>query len=222
MNIDAFLQRARSASSMPTLYWLGKGGWTRAEQKAGQVPAEPGRRIEVAREFEAMRRQRPKVHAAYLAALAQSGLSLAALPALACDCSGFVCWALGIARDSAPWNGGWIGTDAVHADALAARRLFRPAERAAPGAMLVYPKPRGQGADGPPGHIGIVTAVASDGKVSRVLHCAPDNYLLPPSAGLPRNAIAETGTELFDADPRCLLVAWRGFDARTDAPSPRP
>ena len=222
VNIDTFLQRARSACSMPTLYWLGKGGWTRAEQKAGRVPAEPGRRIEVEREFEAMRTQRPKVHEAYLAALAQSGLSLAALPGQACDCSGFVCWALGIARDSAPWNGGWIGTDAVHADALGARRLFTPLERAVSGAMLVYPKPRGQGADGPPGHIGIVTAIAGDGKVSRVLHCAPNNYLLPPSAGVPRNAIAETGTELFDADPRSLLVAWRGFGAPLGAPPSRP
>ncbi len=53
--------------------------------------------------------------------------------------------------------------------------------------------------------------------MARVLHCAPENYLLPPAAGTQRNAIAETGTEVFDADPRTLLVAWRALDAQADA-----
>lgn len=136
-NTSELLHRAQSARPLPTLCWLGKGGWTRAEQAAGNVLAEPGRGIDVQREFESMRTHRPTVHAAYLAAMAGSGLSLAGLPSLACDCSGFVCWALGVARDGASWAGGWISIDAVHADARGARRLFKPVERAAPGAMLV-------------------------------------------------------------------------------------
>jgi len=216
-NTTAFLQRAQSARAWPTLYWLGKGGFTRAEQASGPATAQPGRRMDVPREFEALRTQHPSLHAAYQAGLTQAGLALDSLPQQACDCSGFVCWALGVARDGGPWDGGWISTDAIHADALGARRLFRPAEHAAPGALIVYPKPRSQGADGPPGHVGIVTAVAADGRVSRVLHCAPGNYLRPPADGQPRNAIAETGPELFDADTHSLLVSWRAFDTATGA-----
>ncbi|WP_425259284.1 hypothetical protein ACPOLB_00330 [Rubrivivax sp. RP6-9] len=213
MNTASFLQRALSARLLPTLYWLGKGGWTRAEQSSGRPSSQPGRALDLPRELELMRVQRPKVHAAYLAALADSGLSLDALPAVACDCSGFVCWALGVARDSGPWDSGWISTDTLFADALGAQRLFRPVERAIPGSMLVYPKPTGRGGDGLPGHVGIVTEADADGRATRVLHCAPTNYLQPPPAGLPHNAIAETGPELFDADPRTRVVVWRAFDA---------
>lgn len=210
MDTTAFLTRALSARALPTLYWLGKGGWTRADEAAGRKPATPGRPLDVAREFELMRTQRPGVHAAYVAGLEKSGLTLAELPQQACDCSGFVCWALGVARDSAPWEGGWIGTDAVYADATGEQRLFRRLARAEVGAMLVFPKPRGKGPEGPPGHIGIVTEVVSDGSVLRVLHCAPGNYLLPPGEGFSRNAIAETAPAMFDAEPGTLVVAWKG------------
>jgi hypothetical protein len=222
MNSAAFLQRALSARAVSTVYMLGKGGWTRAEQAAGKRPAQAGRSVDLPRELALMRTQRPKVHADYLATLSKAGLTLESLPALACDCSGFVCWALDVARDSAPWPGGWINTDRMVGDARGQRRLFRPAERAAPGMMLVYPKPPakaravppGGGDDGPPGHVGIITAVSADGRPTRVLHCSPTNYLLPPPAGLPHNAIAETGPEPFyDIDPRSLVVAWRAFDA---------
>ena len=77
------------------MYWLGKGGWTRADEEAGQKPATPGRPLDVAHEFELMRAQRPGVHAAYVAWLEESGLALAEIPQRACDCSGFVCCALG-------------------------------------------------------------------------------------------------------------------------------
>jgi hypothetical protein len=209
MSTATFLERARSALDTPTLYWLGKGGWTRSE------PASlgPGRPIDLPRELAQLQAQRPAVHAAYLSALQGAGLAMAELPTLACDCSGFLCWALGVARDGAPWTGGWISTDLICADAVGARHLFRPAERAAPGTLLVYPKPRGHGTDGPPGHVGIVTAATPDGRPARVLHCAPGNLLRPPPAGHPRNAIAETDTAPFlEVDPAPRLVAWRGFD----------
>lgn len=214
MDHTDFLQRAASAAGSPTLYWLGKGGWLQAETAQPAARAQPGRPIDVARELEALQRQRPRVHAAYMDALARTGLTLAGLPTLACDCSGFVCWALGVARDGAVLAGGWIGTDAIVADALGARLLFEPAAQAAPGVLIVHPKPRAAGADGPPGHIGIVTAVASDDgrpRASRVLHCAPENFLLPAAAGRVRSAIVETGPAHFDADPRSMLVNWRGF-----------
>ena len=213
MNLSEFLQRADSARATPTLYWLGQGGWTRADQARGRQPAQPGRPFDVRRGLATMQVEHPDKHAEYMKELARSGLSMESLPGVACDCSGFVTWALGVARDSGPWGGeGWISTDDMYRDARGDQRLFRPVDRAAPGTVIVYPKPPGQGKNGLPGHVGIVTEVSSDGRPLRVLHCAPRSYLLEPPPGLPRNAIAETGTEHFDSDPRTILVAWRHFE----------
>lgn len=205
MDLNAFLQRARSALSTPTLYWLGHGGWSSREAP----PASPSRPIELERELERMRKERPQVHQAYMAALASSGLDRTTLPAVACDCSGFVCWALGVPRDGSPLPGGWINTDAMDADAKGAQRLFVPLAKAVPGALLVHPKP--PGTDRGPGHVAIVVAADADGRATRMLHCAPDNYLLDPPAGLPRNAIAETDTKHFDAIATTRLVMWKAF-----------
>jgi hypothetical protein len=217
MDTAAFLQRALSALSMPTLYLLGKGGYTHDEAQTPSAIAQPGRPVDVAQEFKLMRVQRPEVYAAYEAVRVQLGLTLAELPAQACDCSGFVCWALGVPRDGLPLTPlpeGWINTDSIYADALHAQRLFKAVDQASPGVLVVYPKPEvPRGKVGPPGHIGIVTEVAADGSVTRVLHCAPDNFPLPPPAGQPRNAIAQTGPAHFAADPRSRYVVWRGFEA---------
>ena len=209
-----FLQRAFAAREVSTLYWLGKGGWVRAESRSAAARAQPGRPLNVALEFEQMRRQRPTVHAAYLQGMEKAGIALASLPQVACDCSGFVTWALGLARDGAPGREAWFDTNLIHKDALGPQQVFTRVDRASPGVLVVYPKPPGQGQDDdPPGHIGIVTEVDAEGAATRVLHCAPENYVLPPPAGLPNNAIAETGPEQFQADPRSRYVAWRGFDA---------
>jgi hypothetical protein len=205
MDLHAFLQRARTALSVPTLYWLGHGGW---QTKEAQPPV-PSRAIDLDKELEQMRRERPQVHRAYMAALAKSGLDRATLPRVACDCSGFVCWALGVPRDGSPLPGGWINTDAMDADAKGAQRLFVPAAKAVPGALLVHPKP--PGADKGPGHVAIVVAVDANGRPTRMLHCAPDNYLLEPPAGLPRNAIAETDTHHFDNIATTRVVMWKAF-----------
>lgn len=213
MTVSAFLARAMSARQWPTLYWLGKGGWTRAEATVDRATEQPGRNADIERELALLRTRRPQVHADYMAGLAATGLSLSGLPRIACDCSGFVCWALGVARDSAPWPGGWIDTNNIHADALGDQRLFRAVDRAAPGTFIVYPKPPRRGDDESPGHVGIVTQADAGGRATRVLHCAPENYARAPLDGWPRNAIAETGTEPFDADPRTRIVVWRGFEA---------
>lgn len=213
MDTAAFLQRALSAVAMPTLYLLGKGGYRYDEAHVPAASAQPGRSVDVAHEFNLMRVQRPDVYADYEVVRVQLGLTLDELPAQACDCSGFVCWALGVPRDGSPLPEGWINTDSIYADAIRAQRLFKAVDQASPGVLVVYPKPEVPvGKKGPPGHIGIVTEVAADGSVTRVLHCAPDNFPLPPPAGQPRNAIAQTGPAHFTADPRSRYVAWRGFD----------
>jgi hypothetical protein len=210
MTVENFLHRALSARQTSTLYWLGKGGWTAQEQRSGPTPTGPGRRIDLAQELVRARRERPAVHAAYGAELDQLGMPMDALPTLACDCSGFVCWALGVPRDDAPLPGGWINTDAMFADALGKQTLFGPVQGpATPGCLLVYPKPSNARRAGQPGHVGIITAVDATGRVTQVLHCAPANFKIAPADGLPRNAIAETDTALFDEDPRTLVVAWR-------------
>lgn len=212
MDIHTFLQRAQSARQWPTLYLLGKGGYTCSEQTRSAATERPGRDVDPARELAVIQSQRPRVYAAYMDALQKSGLTLETLPRQACDCSGFVCWALGVARDSGPWESGWIDTNHIYADAEGAGQLFRTLERAVPGALLVYPKPAGQGPDGPPGHVGIVTQVDADGRAARVLHCAPDNLLLAPQAGWPSSAITETGPEVFEAVARTRVVMWRALD----------
>ncbi len=205
MDLASFLQRAHDALNMPVVYWLGRGGHTATEA----LPATPGRTIHLQNELAMMQRERPQVHQAYIAALASSGLAPDTLPTVACDCSGYVCWALGVPRDGSALPGGWINTDAMVADAQRGQRLFVPLTRAVPGALLVHPKP--PGADSGPGHVAIVTAVDADGRATRMLHCAPDNILRPPPAGLPRNAIAETDTGLFDRIASTRLLMWKAF-----------
>lgn len=207
MDMSDFLARARSALSMPTLYWLGRGGWLDGEAAQDQ----PGRAFKLAPALAELQRKRPTVHAKYMAGLAATGLDMATLPALACDCSGFVCWALGVARDGSPLPDGWINTDRMWADALGPQRLFAPLAAALPGALLVYPKPDPRDPEGEPGHVGIVTEVDASGRATRVLHCSPYNFALAPPAGLPRNAIAQTDTTLFDAQPTTRIVSWKAF-----------
>lgn len=205
MNLNTFLERARQARSTALIYWLGHGGWLSGEAAS---PG-PGRDIDPETALAHLKTERPQVHAAYVAGLARAGLKVQDLPHLACDCSGLVCWALGVARDHAPLDGGWINTDAIAADARGQQRLFVPLAQAVPGALLVHPRP---GGDNPaPGHVGIVTAVDAAGRATRVLHCAPENYLIQPAEGQARNAIAETDTRHFDDVPSTRLVMWKAW-----------
>jgi hypothetical protein len=205
MSLTDFVTRARRGASPALIYSLGHGGWLSRERPA---PG-PGRTIVPARALDVLRSKQPKVHAAYVAEMAKAGLKVEDLPRLACDCSGFLCWALGVPRDGAPLDGGWINTDAMHADALGRRRLFQPLDRAVPGALLVHPRPGGDSEA--PGHVGIVTEVDATGRATRMLHCAPENYLRPPVGGAPRCAIVETDTAYFDAHPTTRLIVWKAY-----------
>lgn len=114
----------------------------------------------------------------------------------ALDCSGYVCWALGLRREQ---DGVWLNTDALWADARGPQALLRrlaPGE-AREGALLVYPKP----ADARFGHVAIVTAVDAHGVPTRVLHCSASNFMTT------FDAVQETGPEAFEAQP-ATLAAW--------------
>jgi CHAP domain len=206
MTLQHFIDRARSATTTATFYWLGRGGWTRAS--GPPAVDRPGTPFDIESALADKRREDPRAHARYIAAEAQSGIARSSLPRIASDCSGYVCWALGVARDSRTAAGGWFDTNAMVADANGARQWFVPIDRAVPGALLVHPQPS---RDGGPGHVAIVTEVDAAGQPQRMLHCSAPNYLLAPLPGLPHNAIAETDTRHFEAEPQTRLVMWKAF-----------
>lgn len=206
ITLETFLARAHRALQMPTLYWLGFGGVAGALVQDSQ----PGTPIDAAAELQRLQRTHPVKYAAYSAGMKEAGLTVADLPARACDCTGYVAWALGIARHPVKLAGkseAWFFTNDIHADARGAQQSFVQLDAPQVGAMLVYP---GVESQGKVGHIGIITAV-EDGQALRMLHCAPENFLLPPTGDKPRNAIAHTGTERMSAEVSTLIVAWKGF-----------
>jgi cell wall-associated NlpC family hydrolase len=88
-------------------------------------------------------------------------------PSKGCDCSGYVCWCLGIARQTdhnlyVHFNGGWINTDAIVHDADANTGFFYKIESPKVGTIIVYPSKRPSRKYG---HVGIVTEV-KQGKMS--------------------------------------------------------
>jgi hypothetical protein len=117
-----------------------------------------------------------------------------------CDCSGFVCWALGIGRKTdhplyVRLNGGWINTDAIVHDAGQPTGYFEPLEQPRRGCLLVFPKPPTMSY----GHVGIVTRVAR-GRAAKVIHCSATNFR---TAG---DAMQETGPEVFERPG--AIYAW--------------
>lgn len=191
LTLDQAMARARGALDVPTLYWLELGGQQDARLP---LPTWPGQAIDVRKRLADMQAKEPEQAREYLDGLAKTGLSIEQLPRQASDCSGFVTWALGIARNPSPI--GWVKTDHIHDDARGKQQMFVRLEQARVGALIVYPR------QGPKpkqvGHVGLVSEVDAQGRATRVIHCSSENFLIDPPAGGERNAIAETGTEVFD------------------------
>src|SRR5262249_41728790 len=77
-----------------------------------------------------------------------------------CDCSGYVCWCLGISRKTdhplyVKFNGGWINTDGIVHDALTATGFFTRLEAPKVGCLIVYPAQKPKPAIG---HVGVVAS----------------------------------------------------------------
>jgi hypothetical protein len=200
-NVDLALNGPR------TVYSLGKGGFY---ANAGSPPAHPGTIVSPKTMLASMRRNDPAKFQRYVAAAAQAGIDLNALPAFmpACDCSGFATWALGLPRaPSRRARSGWLDTTAIWNDAQSRQTRFEwcssalEPRKAQVGALLVYP-------DDPPddGHIGIVTAIDEAGMATQVVHCAPENYLLPAAPGQ-RHAILQTTPQRL-LDHEKTIAVW--------------
>ncbi|WP_316851622.1 LysM peptidoglycan-binding domain-containing protein [Pedobacter agri] len=90
-----------------------------------------------------------------------------------CDCSGFICWVLGLSRQTKiPFYrhnfGGWINTDAMEGDILSTTGIFDRLTSPEPGCIVVY------GAQLNIGHVGLVSEVDGD-RMARVIHCSSGN-----------------------------------------------
>jgi hypothetical protein len=211
MTADELIARARRAAATPTLYFLGAGGYYGDDPQPPEHPGVDAPVKTMLDRLDKVKRERYETEAR------AAGIDIEALRPLTrpfCDCSGYVCWALGIPRAPArDAKHGWVWTESIYADALspggAFTRLDSDAARLVcrPGAMLVYPSP----GVGEPGHIGIVSEVDATGAPQRVLHCSSLNFLVAPEGGAERSAIAETGPQVFEgqlAAQRPTIAVW--------------
>ena len=124
MTVTELMRRIARAQATPTLYLLGAGGFYGNEAGPHDMPGKP---VVPAHELRTMKEKDRKKYDVYVASAQAAGIDLAALPQSmpACDCSGFVLWALDMARAPAPNElGTWIYTDSIHADAMGAGSLF--------------------------------------------------------------------------------------------------
>lgn len=120
-----------------------------------------------------------------------------------CDCSGFVCWALGVSRKTThplyvKFNGGWMNTDGMVNDANNSTGFFDALPDAKVGCIIVYP-----GGKNKIGHVGIVTEVTA-GVATKVLHCSSGNYRST------EDAIQETNPDVFLHNPKTMYAWWVG------------
>lgn len=106
-----------------------------------------------------------------------------------CDCSGFVCWVLGLSRKTTiPYYkkfGGWIYTDSMVEDIKSSTGIFERLDTPELGCIVVY------GAGAKIGHVGLVSEV-KQGKMTKVIHCSKGNDTKF------HDAIQETSPRVFE------------------------
>lgn len=127
-----------------------------------------------------------------------------------CDCSGFVCWCLGMSRQTdhplyVRFNQGWINTDAIVYDANNQTGFFSRIETPRPGCLIVFPKKDANSV----GHVGLVTEVtdlASGNLPAKVIHCSSGNF---------RNfgdAVAKTDPTVFSRRSDTIYAWFEGIE----------
>jgi len=190
---ETVIARAHSAVGHAILYWIGQGG----KDPAAALPSNPVQVACVWAGLDVASRQA----LAPLAAAMGIDVHDPDLVRDACDCSGFVCWALGFARLAPGLNGvgDWINTDSIWADATGRQKGFQRIAKARPGAICVYPR---KGSHEPYGHVGIVVATGAGGEATRIVHCSADNIRTAP-----HDAIKATSMDKFIRQP-LSVYAW--------------
>ncbi len=193
---DQVLARARSALGRTTLYWLDEGG-------LDPHAALPSAKLAIAQAWQSLPDDKRREVQPAATAL---GIDVhdPALRLDACDCSGFVCWALGFSRKApapAPYTtaDGWIFTGSIWADATGPGARFQRIDRARPGALVVYPA-QDSGEDY--GHVAIVVEADAAGRATLIAHCSKANML-----SAPYDAIKITPPDAFERQPRSVY-AW--------------
>lgn len=188
------LARAQSALGRSTLYWLGAGG------RDPSAPL-PSSKVAIAAAWQHLTPAK-RAELAPLAAAMQIDVFDPYLRLDGCDCSGFVCWALGFSRkapERAPYTSvdGSIYTDSIWHDAKGAGVRFQRLQAALPGALIVYPS--GNGEDY--GHVAVVVEVDEQGRATQIIHCSKAN-----AVATPHDAIKLTSPEPFEDNPQSLYV----------------
>jgi hypothetical protein len=124
-----------------------------------------------------------------------------------CDCSGFICWCLGLKRQTThpAYPSGWINTSSIVADANSPVGFFSRLQAPVPGALWVYPW-RNKHA----GHVAIIDAVSPAGIT--IIHCSSGNSRRG-------DAIARTSATLFQKNPAAILAWYAGFGAPAALPA---
>lgn len=192
--IDDVLARARSALGHGTLYWLGAGG----TDPRSDVPTT---KVNVAAEWAASTPEK-RAELAPLAAAMGIDVHNPALWLDACDCSGYVCWALGFSRNG---PNGPIWTNSIFADAKGAQARFRHVTVATPGALVVYPSGDGETY----GHVAIVAEADAAGNATQILHCSKANV-----EGVPHDGIKASAPDAFTANRHSIYVWCRDVEER--------
>lgn len=193
-DVHTVLARAKAMAGHRTLYWAGAGG-------LDPHAASPTQALAIGKQWPSLAPQEQ----AMLRPLAEAaGLNVddPGLVAPACDCSGFVCWALGISRHPTPQR--WINTDSIWDDATGSGVQFRKIERAALGCLVVYPQ---AGSGEKYGHIALVTEVAPDGRAARIVHCSATNF-----GSAPPDAIKITTPQAFERQPKSVYAWFEGMN----------
>ena len=193
-SLEQLLARAHAATGQRTVYWIGTGG-------RDPHAALPSARTSVGAIWPGLDPAK-KADFAPLAKAAGIDVDDPTLMVDACDCSGFVCWALGSGRQEA--DGAWINTDAIWEDAKGRQRNFQLLAQARPGALVVYPK---AGSHENFGHVGIVIEADAQGRATLVAHCSADNF-----GTAPYDAIKITDARKFEAQGASIYVWCRAVE----------